>query len=593
MLFPATEPQIGHPNPKAEALALQSSPQFAQRNKNIRTAPSYLESSKAMDQEKESAQTKPSSSPTDEQALEEPRNGMEEMAASTGKATLPSKDSAHDEDDTEQKQKCVDSKDATALTEDILNQIEPLPTPSQNRNSQPGAYSVGEPARLRGVQAVPIRNSQQTEEGPVTTDNIILGATVVDDGEEADMMEVGHMTINCQTTSPEEVVVDAKILGESNNEQPVRRICMILIVSLIFALATLCAILLGVTSSSSSSSNPDDIDDGSLSSPVLETTMDTLYPPFQNDLPTSTLKAIQDVDSPLYQANKWMLQDPNLKNYSRERQRQRFYMAMLYYATNGDSWLQQDGWMSYKVSECQWFTSSSYSTDSPYYWDHVCNENQTVVSLSLAKNNVTGSLPIFPTVFLPYLQVFDVVDNHIAAAAPPFISSPDLQVLAISHNEFSGSLRANGGFDFPKLQVVQSNGNQLQSGVPNRMAYMLEHLQHSLEIVNSTDNLFSGAIPPSLGLCTKLTYFSRGNLMKGTIPSEIGLLAEKLQHFDVSKNVEIHGTLPVELGALTALTRLDIAGTSITGAIPEALCNQAMLGILHIAANCSLVECCQ
>ncbi|CAB9520550.1 Leucine Rich Repeat [Seminavis robusta] len=555
-----------------------------------------------MDQEKETPQKRPSVPPADAQALAERLDGLEATAASVGVPSLPppladvpSKDSARDEDDgTEKKQKRADDKDARGLlNEDVLNQIEPLPVPSQSGNSQPGAYSVGEPARLRGIQAVSFRSSAQMEEGstPLTTANVIMGATLVDyNGEEAHMMEVGHMTVDCQTTSGEEVVVDAKILSESNHEQPIPMLCKILIIAFIFVSAVLCALVLGV--SSSSSSNPDGIDDGNPSPPILEITVGTLYPPFQDHLPAATIKAIQDVDSPLYEANRWMLQDPNLKNYPRERQRQRFYMAMLYYATNGDSWLQQDGWMSYNISECQWFTSSSYSTDYPYYWGHVCNENQTVVSLSLAKNNLTGSLPIFPTELLPKLQVFDIAENHIASSLPPFNSSPHLQVLAFSRNEFSSRLRANGGFNFPKLQVLRSDGNRLQSGVPNRMAYMLEHFQHSLEIANSTDNLFSGAIPPSLGLCTKLIYFSRGNFLKGTIPSEIGLMAEKLQHFDVSKNVDIHGTLPVELGALTALTRLDIAGTTITGPIPEALCDQARLGILDIAANCSLVDCC-
>ena len=41
--------------------------------------------------------------------------------------------------------------------------------------------------------------------------------------------------------------------------------------------------------------------------------------------------------------------DTNLANYSDYRIQQRFALATLYYATQGDLWVEEDGWLSYEL----------------------------------------------------------------------------------------------------------------------------------------------------------------------------------------------------------------------------------------------------
>jgi hypothetical protein len=78
--------------------------------------------------------------------------------------------------------------------------------------------------------------------------------------------------------------------------------------------------------------------------------------------------------------------------------------------------------------------------------------------------------------------------------------------------------------------------------------------------------------------------------MSGSLPSELGLVLEKLDAFN---NHMVTGTIPSEMGLLTNLRFLNIVGTAITGTVPDELCERNKTGALEIRANCTLVECCE
>ena len=73
------------------------------------------------------------------------------------------------------------------------------------------------------------------------------------------------------------------------------------------------------------------------------------------------------------------------------------------------------------------------------------------------------------------------------------------------------------------------------------------------------------------------------NNLGGTIPPELGDLTA-LTRLDFSGN-QLSGTIPTELGNLTALTRLDLDRNRLSGTIPPELGNLANLDALYLAGN--------
>ena len=75
-------------------------------------------------------------------------------------------------------------------------------------------------------------------------------------------------------------------------------------------------------------------------------------------LPAGTLRTIeQDPSSPQSLAFDWCSKDPNVDAYPDWRIQQRFALATLFFATSGaTAWKFTNGYMSYRVHECQWFS---------------------------------------------------------------------------------------------------------------------------------------------------------------------------------------------------------------------------------------------
>jgi hypothetical protein len=312
--------------------------------------------------------------------------------------------------------------------------------------------------------------------------------------------------------------------------------------------------------------------------------------PFSKDLPEFVISSIiHERDSPFYHANLWLLNDPNLESHSVQRKKQRFYLAVLFYATNGENWTNNNDWLSHNVSECEWFSSSSYNPDSLYYEPRICDGNGTIINLSLANNNLDGTLPIWYTSFLPYLQVWDIANNKIGGQLPAITTSEHLKVWVFSHTGLTGIPIINMMGYFVNLKVMEwvdvkvtaNGGGALMTMVPN------------IEVFNISGLLHSSPIPTNMGTLTHLQNLGLGGLQaQGTIPSELGKLTD-LVHLDLSRLPNISGSLPSELGQLTKLTQLDLAGTPLTGTVPANLCNRVTDGLLSMQANCSVLECCQ
>jgi Leucine-rich repeat (LRR) protein len=97
-------------------------------------------------------------------------------------------------------------------------------------------------------------------------------------------------------------------------------------------------------------------------------------------------------------------------------------------------------------------------------------------------------------------------------------------------------------------------------------------------------NLLSGSIPSELGRLSRLTVLRLyKNSLSGSIPSELGNLS-RLTVLYLSEN-RLSGSIPRELGNLSNLTYLGLSENSLSGSIPSELGNLSRLTVLSLYSN--------
>uniref|UniRef100_K4BXW6 Leucine-rich repeat-containing N-terminal plant-type domain-containing protein n=1 Tax=Solanum lycopersicum TaxID=4081 RepID=K4BXW6_SOLLC len=105
-----------------------------------------------------------------------------------------------------------------------------------------------------------------------------------------------------------------------------------------------------------------------------------------------------------------------------------------------------------------------------------------------------------------------------------------------------------------------------------------------LEYVNLSINHFSGIIPLEIGKLTNLVRLDlSNNYISGTIPPQIDSLT-KLGTFHISMN-QLNGSIPKEIGYLRSLTRLALNTNLLEGSIPTSLGNLNNLTYLCLYGN--------
>jgi hypothetical protein len=107
---------------------------------------------------------------------------------------------------------------------------------------------------------------------------------------------------------------------------------------------------------------------------------------FLSGLPAYSIDlASTNSGSPQAKALEWLKKDPRYDEYLYAyRLNQRYALAVLYYSTNGDSWLNNTGWLS-NDTECSWYSSR--------YNDKICAEASRVSFLNLDSNRLDGTIP--------------------------------------------------------------------------------------------------------------------------------------------------------------------------------------------------------
>lgn len=211
----------------------------------------------------------------------------------------------------------------------------------------------------------------------------------------------------------------------------------------------------------------------------------------------------------------------------------------LYNGTGGPGWINNNNWL----------TASPVST-----WSGVIVSGGRVISLRMAANNLTGSIP-------------SSIGNLSGLDTLVFIS-----------NKFSGSIPASLG-QLSSLQYLFLFGDSLTGAIPVELGNL-----SNLTTCIFSNNQLSGPIPSSLGNLSKLRqlYLDQNNL-SGAIPASLGNIPNL---YDLYLQINsLSGTLPASLGNLGRLVHLVLGANNLTGTIPSSFANLSSLSLFSVSFN--------
>ncbi|XP_062188621.1 receptor-like protein kinase HSL1 [Phragmites australis] len=195
---------------------------------------------------------------------------------------------------------------------------------------------------------------------------------------------------------------------------------------------------------------------------------------------------------------------------------------------------------------------------TPCNWTGVsCHDGDgAVIGISLPGVNLAGSFPA-ALCRLPRLRSVNLYMNYIG---------PDLASAAVARCK--------------ALERLDLSMNALVGRLPDALADLPE-----LVYLNLGSNNFSGSIPESFGRFKKLESLSLVyNLLGGEVPAFLGGVAT-LRELNLSYNPFAPGPVPAELGDLSALRVLWLAGCSLIGSIPPSLGRLGNLTDLDLSTN--------
>lgn len=187
----------------------------------------------------------------------------------------------------------------------------------------------------------------------------------------------------------------------------------------------------------------------------------------------------------------WLSKNQFLNTYSDETKLQRFALATIFYSTDGDSWTQNDLWLS-DIDECDWYSSENI--------DEVCGSGGNLDEVDLKSNNLRGKLPWTQLASLASdLLILDLQDNGLSGPIQNVVADlSSLLLFDVRGNEFSGTIPSGLGqlIDARQLDLSQ---NRLTGRIPSELSSMT-----SLESLWLNDNFLSGDIPSELGRLSSL-----------------------------------------------------------------------------------------
>lgn len=186
--------------------------------------------------------------------------------------------------------------------------------------------------------------------------------------------------------------------------------------------------------------------------------------------------------------------------------------------------------------------------------------------VDLSRSKLTGTIPQAMTK-LTDMRAFRIAGNQMSGPLPDTLlaSWVNLQGLDLSFCSLEGTLPRFGDWA-SRLVVLLIPGNKFSGQIPADLSKA-----PFLSIVDISDNMFVGQLPPFSGLGGLTVFRARGNKLEGSIPLSLSECTS-LVTLDLSSN-RLSGNLTstLSLSKLTSLTTINLSRNKLEGAIPASL----------------------
>ena len=205
-------------------------------------------------------------------------------------------------------------------------------------------------------------------------------------------------------------------------------------------------------------------------------------------------------------------------------------------------------------------------------------------SISVRLGIATGAAAIlFALLFVSGQLLFDVLGQTHPCDTTTVVSDQtntglisDCKVLWGLRDDFTGTVTLN----WNATTAISSWAGITVSGTPSRVT-TIRFVQRVLPVIPSELN---GTLPPELGQLSALQSLSlQAQAFTGSIPPELGDIST-LRYLVVSGSM-LTGSIPPELGRLSNVQQLHIQGNSLTGEIPPELGSLSNLQQLYLSDN--------
>jgi Leucine-rich repeat (LRR) protein len=210
--------------------------------------------------------------------------------------------------------------------------------------------------------------------------------------------------------------------------------------------------------------------------------------------------------------------------------------------------------------------------------------------LRMNGNGLTGGWPSSWSL-LTSLSFIDVGHNSLTGPLPDLNLFPfsNIENLWVDHNRFSGTIPKDlsSGHKLSKCIALEWLSTVTNRCIAVVFAHQgLHNVTFALSLLEQVflhENNLVGSLP-NIGNLTSLEYFDvSGNMITGSLPSEIGLLT-KLRDLVISSTY-LHGTIPKELYGLSNLQDVILSRCNFTGTVSERIGELTQLERLMLDGN--------